>query len=162
VLLAHQRGNGRSRFAVHPATAIQERSRVMTSLVEIEGIAEGFAAKLKSAGIDSIEELLEKGGTSAGREEIAQTSGIGAGEILKWVNHADLFRIHGVAGEYAELLEASGVDTVVELAQRNAANLAAKLAEINDTKHLVRSVPGASQVEKWVQEAKDLPRAVTF
>jgi hypothetical protein len=133
----------------------------MTSLVEIEGIAEGFAQKLGAAGIGSIEELLEKGATPSARDALAEASGISPKQILTWVNHADLFRIHGVAGEYAELLEASGVDTVVELAQRNAENLAAKLTEINDAKHLVRSVPAASQVEKWVTEAKSLPRAVT-
>jgi hypothetical protein len=133
----------------------------MTSLVEIEGIAEGFAQKLGAAGVGSIEELLEKGATPSARDALAEASGINPKQILTWVNHADLFRIHGVAGEYAELLEASGVDTVVELAQRNAENLAAKLAEINDAKHLVRSVPAASQVEKWVAEAKNLPRAVT-
>jgi predicted flap endonuclease-1-like 5' DNA nuclease len=140
----------------------EERSHLTTSLVEIEGIAEAFAEKLRAAGIGSIEELLDKGATPSGRDALAETSGISSKQILRWVNHADLFRINGVAGEYAELLEAGGVDTVVELAQRNATNLAAKLAEINEAKHLVRSVPGVSQVEKWVAEAKNLPRAVTY
>ena len=133
----------------------------MTNLEDIEGVAAGYAGKLRAAGVGSVEALLEKGGTAKGRDEIASASGIGGTQVLKWVNHADLFRIKGVGGEYAELLEAAGVDTVAELAQRNAANLAARLAEINDEKHLVRSVPAPSQVEKWIAEAKGLPRAVS-
>lgn len=78
------------------------------------------------------------------------------------MNHADLMRIKGVGSEYADLLEAAGVDTVPELGQRNAANLAEKLAEINEAKSLVRRVPTAAEVEGWVDEAKTLPRAVEY
>lgn len=89
-------------------------------------------------------------------------SGISEHLILKWVNHADLFRIHGVAAEYAELLEASGVDTVPELAQRNAAHLQSKMAEANEEKKLVRRVLAESEVEEWVTEAKGLQRRVDY
>ena len=67
-----------------------------------------------------------------------------------------------MAGEYAELLEASGVDTVAELAQRNADNLAAKMAEVNEEKKLTRRVPPASTVEDWVSQAKELPRKLEY
>ena len=133
----------------------------MTSLEDIEGIASGYAGKLHAAGVGSVEALLEQGGTAKGRQALAAASGIADGHLLKWVNHADLFRLKGVGGEYAELLEGAGVDTVAELAQRNAANLTERLAEINDAKHLVRSVPGLSQVESWITQAKALPRAVS-
>lgn len=134
----------------------------MTNLVDIEGIAEGYASKLHEAGVKNIEDLLAQGATPAGRAKIEADSGIAHAHILKWVNHADLFRIHGVAGQHAELLEASGVDTVVELSKRNAEHLAAKLHEVNETKHLVRHVPGEAEVEKWIAEAKALPRAVSY
>ncbi len=134
----------------------------MTNLVEIEGIAEEYAAQLQGAGVDSVESLLSEGATPAGRDKIAQASGISEKRILKWVNHADLFRINGVAGEYAELLEAAGVDTVVELAQRNPEHLSEKLAEVNDSKHLVRRVPPPGDVARWVTEAKGLPRRVEY
>ena len=134
----------------------------MTNLVDIEGIAETYAAKLQEAGIGSVEELLSEGATPEGRKQIAEASGIGHERILKWVNHADLFRINGVAGEYAELLEAAGVDTVVELGHRNAENLAEKLEEVNDAKRLVRRVPSVSEVTRWIEEAKALPRAVSY
>jgi predicted flap endonuclease-1-like 5' DNA nuclease len=135
---------------------------VVTNLVDIEGIAETYAAKLHQAGVSTVEALLSEGATPAGRKTIAEASGISEDRILKWVNHADLFRINGVAGEYAELLEAAGVDTVVELAQRNAENLTAKLEAANESKRLVRRIPSLSEVTRWIDEAKALPRAVSY
>lgn len=133
----------------------------MTSLTTIEGIGPAYEEKLKSAGIDSCEELLEKGATAAGRAAIVEASGMDKSRILRFVNHADLCRIKGVGGEYSELLEAAGVDTVPELAQRNAENLAAKMEEVNAEKKLVRAVPSAKQVTGWVEQAKSLPRVIT-
>ena len=91
---------------------------------------------------------------------MAETSGISEKKILTFVNMADLFRINGVGEEFSELLEAAGVDSVVELATRNAENLTKKMAEVNETKKLTRALPALSQVEKWVAHAKELPRAV--
>ena len=133
----------------------------MTALTTIEGIGPAIEAKLKEAGIDSCEELLEKGASAQGRKAIVDGSDVSAKLVLKFVNHADLCRIKGVGGEYAELLEASGVDSVPELAQRNAENLATKMGEVNEAKKLVRSLPSSDTVSGWVDQAKDLPRVVT-
>jgi hypothetical protein len=65
-----------------------------------------------------------------------------------------------VGGEYAELLEAAGVDSVSELCQRSAANLAAKLEEVNQTKKPVRALPTESQVSGWIEQATGLPSVV--
>lgn len=134
----------------------------MTKLSEIEGIGEVYEAKLKDAGLTSIENLLEKGGESAGRKALAAATGIGDKLILNWVNRADLARIKGISTQYADLLECAGVDTVPELAQRKAENLHAKMVEVNEEKSLVRKVPALSQVEDWVAQAKGLPRAVNY
>ncbi len=134
----------------------------MIKLEDIEGIGPTYAKKLKDIGIGGVMSLLKKGSTPKGRAEIAQKSGISDALILKWVNHADLFRIKGVAGEYSELLEAAGVDTVVELAQRKASNLVEKMVSVNNEKKLVRRVPVLSQVENWIKQAKDLPRVVNY
>jgi predicted flap endonuclease-1-like 5' DNA nuclease len=130
-------------------------------LEDIEGISTTYAEKLQGAGVASIEKLLELGASPSGREQIAERSGIRASLILEWVNHADLYRINGVGSEFADLLEAAGVDTIPELAQRNAENLHAKLVEINEAKSLVRQVPSLGQVTAWIAEARTLPRIVT-
>jgi len=133
----------------------------MTKLSGIEGIGETYAAKLEDAGITSIENLLEVCCVKKGRSHIASRTGISEKLVLNWVNRADLSRIKGISTQYADLLECAGVDTVPELAQRNAGNLQVKMAEVNDEKNLVRQVPSALQVEGWVAQAKELPRVIT-
>jgi len=134
----------------------------MAKLETIEGIGGAYAQKLRQAGIATIEALLEKGATPKGREEITETTGISEKLVLRWVNHADLFRIKGIGEEYADLLEAAGVDTVVELAQRNPEHLYQKMASTNAEKKLVRKMPTQSQVGDWINQAKALPRKVTY
>lgn len=132
----------------------------MAQIEDIEGIGPQYAEKLKGAGITSVEKLLEAGATAPGREELASKTGINAKSILTWVNHADLFRIKGVAGQFSELLEAAGVDTVPELAQRNPENLQLALAKANDEKKLCKTTPSLAQVTDWIAEAKALPKVV--
>jgi predicted flap endonuclease-1-like 5' DNA nuclease len=134
----------------------------MTSLIKIEGIGEKYATKLKMIGISTTETLLERGKTPQGRQEIADKSGITKTLILEWVNLADLFRIKGVGEEYSDLLEEAGVDTVVELAQRNPANLYQAVVDVNKKKKLVRKLPTQDQVSDWVKQAKKLPRVVKY
>lgn len=134
----------------------------MTNVEEIEGIGPTFAAKLQAANIKTVEALLVAGGSPAGRKDIATKTGIDDGKILEWVNRADLARIKGVGSEYADLLEAAGVDTVKELAARKAENLHAKMLEVNTTKKLVRRPPTEAEVSKWVAEAKTMKAAVTY
>jgi predicted flap endonuclease-1-like 5' DNA nuclease len=134
----------------------------MAKLTDVEGIGPAYARDLQDAGIATTEALLEKGASPQGRKEIAEKTGISGTLILRWVNHVDLFRITGVGEEYADLLEAAGVDTVPELAQRNADNLHRKLLTVNEEKKLVRKLPARSQVAAWVEQAKELPRIITY
>ncbi len=134
----------------------------MAKIIDIEGVGEAYAKKLESAGIRSVEALLKAGATPKGRAEIADKCKIDHALLLRWVNHADLFRIKGVGSEYAELLEAAGVDTVRELAQRKAANLVERLAAANKERAMVRRLPVESEVARWIEEAKKLPRVVTY
>jgi predicted flap endonuclease-1-like 5' DNA nuclease len=134
----------------------------MTKLLAIEGIGPVYAQKLQEAGVQTVEALLERGAMPQGRQELAEVTGLGNQRILEWVNHADLFRIKGVAEEYSDLLEEAGVDTVPELAQRNPENLLAKLQEVNAEKKLVRRLPPLSAVQSWVEQAKQLPRVIQY
>ncbi len=133
----------------------------MANIRDIEGIGEAYAEKFEAAGVKTVEALLEAGASQNGREELAEKTGISEKLVLEWVNRADLARIKGIGSEYADLLEASGVDSVPELAQRNAANLTAKMEEVNEAKSLVRRVPSEKEVEDWISQAKDLPKVVT-
>lgn len=139
----------------------------MASIESIEGIGPANGAKLRENGIRSSEALLKHAGGKAGRKSLAKESGINEKMILAWVNRADLMRIKGVSTQYSDLLEAAGVDTVKELARRRADNLATRMKDINDSAiakgaSIVRRPPSVSEVEKWIDQAKSMPPAVTY
>lgn len=134
---------------------------VNQKIEDIEGIGPAKGEKFRAAGVKDTNTLLEKGASKAGRKELATATGMSESQILKFVNMADLYRVKGIGSEYSELLEAAGVDTVVELAARNAANLTAKMKEVNETKNLVRALPSEKTVEGWIEQAKTLGRMVT-
>jgi predicted flap endonuclease-1-like 5' DNA nuclease len=133
----------------------------MANLTDIEGIGTVYGEKLAAAGLKTTDDLLARGGTRDGREGIAAETGLTHDQILEWVNHADLYRIDGVGSEYADLLEAAGVDSVVELAQRKPDNLVEALMRANEERQLVRSLPNEAAVTRWVEQAKGLDRAVS-
>jgi predicted flap endonuclease-1-like 5' DNA nuclease len=132
------------------------------NVVDVEGIGPAYAEKLQAAGVKTTDALLDRGATTKGREDLEAATGISHTLILKWINRADLYRIKGIGSEYSDLLEIAGVDTVPELAQRNAANLTETLAEANAARNLVRKLPTVEQVADWVEQAKKLPRVVTY
>jgi len=135
---------------------------VAKSIEAIEGIGKKYGKKLRDIGCASPAALLRDGGSRKGRKSICDASGISDKIILRCVNMADLFRIKGVASQYAELLEAAGVDTVKELRNRNAANLAEAMKTTNAKKKLVRQVPGQATIQGWIDQAKSLKPAVTY
>ena len=132
------------------------------SIEALEGVGPVYGKKLRDIGCHSPAKLLQDGATRKGRKMIAERSGLSESLVLRCVNMADLFRIKGVATQYAELLEAAGVDTVKELRNRNASNLTQAMQEANAKKRLVRQVPGEKMVSNWVQQAKSLPPLVTY
>ena len=131
-------------------------------IIDIQGIGPVYAEKLIGIGIETVDQLLEKGADAKGRQAIEDATGIRHDLVLTWVNHADLFRVKGVGPQFSELLEAAGVDTVKELRNRNAANLAAKLLEVNEEKHLCRRTPVEKEVAKFIELAKALEPKVTY
>ncbi|MBQ4278158.1 MAG: DUF4332 domain-containing protein [Bacteroidaceae bacterium] len=131
-------------------------------IIDIEGIGDVYAEKLTAAGITKVSQLLEKCAAPAGRKALEDETGISGKLILKWTNHADLFRINGIGPQFAELLEAAGVDTVKELKHRVAENLQKKLEEVNAEKNLCNRVPAVTEVQKMIDQAKELPAMMTY
>jgi predicted flap endonuclease-1-like 5' DNA nuclease len=131
-------------------------------IVDVEGIGPRFAEKLHGANIQTTEDLLTAGRTPGDRERLSAASGISTGMLMEWINHADLMRLKGVGSEYADLLEDAGVDSVVELARRNAKNLAAAMADFNTAKERVRVVPSEAVVAEWIAEAKTMGRTIEY
>ena len=131
-------------------------------IIDIEGVGEVYAEKLIAAGINKVEDLLERCAAPKGRKELAEATGISEKLILRWTNHADLFRINGVGPQFSELLEAAGVDTVKEFRHRVAENLQPKLEEVNAQKNLCNRVPSVKEVQKMIDQAKELEPKMTY
>ena len=129
---------------------------------QIEGIGPAYAEKLIAVGIKTTDDLLEKCVAKKGRVAVAEQTGISEKLILKWTNHSDLFRINGIAGQFAELLEAAGVDTVKEFRHRVPANLQPKLVQVNEAKNLCNRVPSVAEIEKMIAQAKDLEPKISY
>ncbi|MFY7811880.1 MAG: DUF4332 domain-containing protein [Flavobacterium sp.] len=129
---------------------------------EIEGIGPVMGEKLRAAGVNNTEKMLENAKTKKQRTALAEATGISEAQILKFANMADLFRLTGVGQEFSQLLEAAGVDTVPELATRKPENLTAKMEEVNAEKNLTRRTPSLKEVEGWVAQAKELPRVLEY
>lgn len=129
---------------------------------DIEGIGKVYGDKLRACGLKDTDSLLSAARTSSKRKALAETSGLTEKQVLKFANMADMYRIKGIGSEYSDLLEASGVDTVMELARRRPDELAKKMTEVNAAKKLTRRVPTEAEVGKWIEQAKSLPRALEY
>jgi hypothetical protein len=132
----------------------------MASVIDIEGIDEGGARRLREAGVSTVEQLLTEGATKQGRKSLARRTGIEKAQLKRWVAQADLFRIQGVAGRYASLLEAGGAATVSEVAERKPGKLRRQLAKVNEQRALVQRVPPKAVLAGWIESARCLPRGV--
>ena len=129
---------------------------------DVEGIGPTFAAKLSEAGVATTDDLLDRAATSAGRDRLSEATGISERLLLEWVNHADLMRISGVGSEYADLLEAAGVDSCAELARRNAANLATTFQELDAARpNWIRQIPGEKTIAGWIEQAEGMTKIIS-
>lgn len=128
---------------------------------EIEGIGPAYAEKLAKAKVATTEDLLKSCCDAKGRKTVGEKTGIGEGQLLKWANMADMMRVDGVGPQYAELLEAAGVDTIKELRTRNAANLAQRMSEVNEDKQLSGAAPAESVIQDWITKAEKMDPTIT-
>ncbi len=127
----------------------------------IEGIGSNGIEALSKAGITSTDKLLYVCHTKEARMDLAERTGLSESVILNWVNMSDLFRVKGITGHSAELLLASDIDTVQELAEEDAECLCRKMAEVNTEMNLNFQVPDVAAVTTWIVQAKELPAIIT-
>ena len=131
-------------------------------ITDIAGVDEEVASRLKEAGIRTTEGLLEAAKSPKDRQQLAAQTGIDEKRILRWANMADRMRIKGIGEDYANLLQAAGVDTVKELKYRNPAKLAKAMKDANAKRKLVRVLPSDQAVVRWIERAKKLQLKITY
>ena len=120
----------------------------------------GYGKLLRAMDITTTRDLLDKANTSALRQEIASAMKLQEFVIGKWVSMADLIRVKGVRGQFAELLEASAIISVQQLAQQDATVLTAKMEEVNAKEHRTRVNPSREIVSDWIEQAKSLAASI--
>ena len=131
-------------------------------ITDIDGIEGEKAAILKSVRIRTTERLLEAARTVKGRKALAAKTGLAEKQLLCWANGADRMRIPGISKEYAELLQAAGVDTVKELRYRSPANLVRAMADANKKRKVVRLLPSEKVVCRWIESAQKLELKIKY
>ena len=151
-----------SAVAAMPAASTGSASASMhVPIVDVEGIGPAYAEKLVAVGISDTDDLLNAGASRAGREKLAEASGISGNLILAWVNKVDLMRVPGVGPQYSDLLEMAGVDSPAELAQRNPANLAQTFQDaVAARPGTVRRIASEAEIADWIEAAKSMPKVV--
>lgn len=132
----------------------------MARIDEIRSLSHKEATRLRKAGVRTTDALLRKAATRSGRADLSSATDLPTSDLLKWANVADLMRIKGIGGEYAELLALSGVNTIKELRRRNGVALTAKIMSVNGRKDLVRRLPTEAMVESWIHRASELDQIV--
>ncbi len=148
--------------AVAAAASIEEPVPAHHMGIEdVEGIGPDHAQKLAAIGITTTDGLLKAGARPYDRERIAQQTGISSDLIREWVDIVDLMRVPGVGPQYSDLLEAAGVGSPAELAQRNPTNLATTVQEVIAARPgIVRRAPSESEIAAWIEEAGKLDKVV--
>ncbi len=131
-------------------------------IADVAGGDPDVARSLKKAGIRTSTRFLDAAANPRGRKALAEKTGIDEKQILCWANKADRMRIRGVGDEFAELLQAAGVDTVRELRHRSPANLAKAMRAANDKRKLVQVLPSDRAIERWIEHARKLPLKISY
>jgi predicted flap endonuclease-1-like 5' DNA nuclease len=134
----------------------------MHAIGEIEDIDGGNEARLVGLGVRTTDDFLARAATPAGRSGLAAAVGVTDVVVLKWANCADLMRVDGIGMQFADLLEEAGVDTIPELAKRNAHNLHERVAQLNTQRALAGRAPTAPEIESWIAQAQALPRILEY
>ncbi len=128
---------------------------------DVEGIGPASSEKLAAVGIKTTNDLLAAGAKPYDREKIAEQTGISSKLIRGWVDKVDLMRVPGVGPQYSDLLEAAGVGSPAELAQRNPANLEATIQSVvAERPGIVRRVPSEAEITGWIEGAGKLEQVV--
>jgi predicted flap endonuclease-1-like 5' DNA nuclease len=123
---------------------------------KLPGVDSTLEAKLKGLGIKDSEDLLRVCRSMSAINKLAVSAGLDPKELTRLVHRADLARIRGIGDAYTQLLEAVGVKTLSDLADRQPEDLRDQFNHVNGELKLVGRVPALAMVNGWVTKAQRL------
>ena len=85
---------------------------------------------------------------------MTKETGISSPKLLHWAKRAELMKIKDLGKDYADLLEAVGVESVAELRRRNPESLHELMQKINIKAKIVERMPSIKRVNRWIEESQ--------
>ena len=126
-------------------------------LIAAPGLTVAGAAELHGAGVKDVEDLQEKAATAAGRKELAEAADLSRDEVDAIAYQLDLGRVRGVGRKSLALLNAAGIESVGDLAEYDADELAGLLTTVNEEEQIVEHMPSMDTLAFWIEQARELP-----
>ena len=128
----------------------------MNSIDSINGMTHTEATKLRRARVRTTVTFLQIASTRSGRALLTKETGITSPKLLHWAKRAELMKIKNLGKDYADLLEAVGVESVSDLKRRNPESLHEMMNGINKRKKIVDRMPSLKRVTRWIDDSKDI------
>ena len=128
----------------------------MNSINSINGMTHTEATKLRRARVRTTVTFLQIASTRSGRALLTKETGITSPKLLHWAKRAELMKIKNLGRDYADLLEAVGVESVTDLKRRNPESLHEMMNNANQAKKIVDRMPSLKRVANWIDDSKDI------
>ena len=128
----------------------------MNSIDSINGMTHTEATKLRRARVRTTVTFLQIASTRSGRALLTKETGITSPKLLHWAKRAELMKIKNLGRDYADLLEAVGVESVADLKRRNPESLHEMMKNANQVKKIVDRMPSLKRVTNWIDDSKDI------
>ena len=128
----------------------------MNSIDSINGMTHTEATKLRRARVRTTVTFLQIASTRSGRALLTKETGITSPKLLHWAKRAELMKIKNLGRDYADLLEAVGVESVADLKRRNPESLHEMMHNTNQIKNIVDRMPSLKRVASWIDDSKDI------
>ena len=128
----------------------------MNSIDSINGMTHTEATKLRRARVRTTVTFLQIASTRSGRALLTKETGITSPKLLHWAKRAELMKIKNLGKDYADLLEAVGVESIADLKRRNPESLHEMMNNANQAKKIVDRMPSLKRVTNWIDDSKDI------
>lgn len=129
-------------------------------LRDLKTISHEVAVTLASLGISTPTELLTKAGSGQEKKKLALKLKVSESEIARWMRAAELAELKGMGTQNANLLNKTGIENILDLANQDPAVLYKELLALKKTDPQGEGiiVPREAIIRVWVREAQKKAR----
>lgn len=129
-------------------------------LEDTEIVPEQAKAELMGLGIQTTEQLLKRVLSTSDRGDLAKRTSLSEEEITVLAHTIELMQIDGIGPRAANLLRASGIKSVADLATRDSSKLLEVVLTTNTAQQITGINPDKMVLDDWIEKAKKAPHHV--